>query len=129
MEKDQKKLKNYKKLFIEFREIPDSFFDHIFDFGSLDDESEKLYLNEMIKQKFRNNWGFIQDEINESIELYKHLLSKSHQFAKLKSFDTKSSISLRDAARTLKIWEYLLNDDLTLNLFIDPEEFRAMEAI
>ncbi|KAJ5068828.1 hypothetical protein M0811_12134 [Anaeramoeba ignava] len=114
-------LKRIRESIYRVHSIPDSFFDYIYDFGNLEENIEKEYLQQMIQKQFQDSWGFTEKEINKIIDIYKHLLFKSHHFTKDKSIDKKSSISLRDANRALEIWSFLMNFKLTINLFLNSK--------
>ncbi|KAJ5069103.1 hypothetical protein M0811_11859 [Anaeramoeba ignava] len=124
------KTKDFKKIenaIYRVHEIPDSFFDHIYDFGALDEQSEKHYLVQMINKALGKTWGLIQSQNEQVVEFYKELLFRSHRFTRQNSIDPESAVSLRDASRALKILKYIIDNKEVYSFFLSEGELNELK--
>lgn len=91
-----------RRLVYRVREIPSSLFPLIWDFGTLNDESEKKYILQMVQksvigQKYPTQSAFIVDVLNQSQNFM-----RSRQ-------DECSFVSLRDVERALVVFTWFSN--------------------
>ena len=87
--------------------LPASMLPIIWDFGQLNDQVERLYVAQIVKEKF-TNLGLSPDQVNLVIEL----LSVSQKFMRTQRNEC-SFVSLRDVQRVLKVIQwFLLNGEV-----------------
>ena len=89
-----------RRLVYRVKEIPESLFPLIWDFGTLNDKTEKSYIIQMIKQRFP-----VLDRDPRS-DLLVRVLCCSQRFMRRQK-DECSFVSLRDVERTLTVLEWL----------------------
>ncbi|KAJ5070298.1 hypothetical protein M0811_11146 [Anaeramoeba ignava] len=116
------KLKNNKKRDIQkavyrVHPIQDSFFEDIFDFGNLSEEAEKKYITEMVQNVTKEYGQFMIKIKNQDINNFTEIICYSHDFIRKNSNDPKSSVSLRDVSRILRIWKWTLESSINEPLF------------
>eukprot|EP00761_Pharyngomonas_kirbyi_P011055 gb/GECH01011079.1/.p1 GENE.gb/GECH01011079.1/~~gb/GECH01011079.1/.p1 ORF type:complete len:1561 (+),score=386.09 gb/GECH01011079.1/:1-4683(+) len=82
--------------------MADSFVDHMFDYGSLSEQSERLYVDAIIKKYISHPTN--QDE-KEFLELFKQLLCMSQSFIR-ENLRESSAVSLRDIERSVRLLKW-----------------------
>ena len=80
--------------------FPQSFFDHVYDFGHLCDEAEDTYIKEICKQNLTEAFGA------RFIDYFIGIVRKSHEAARFMSPDGPSAVSLRDATRAVQLFRW-----------------------
>ncbi len=90
-----------RNLVYRVNELPVAFYDHIYDFGHLCDESEETYIEEICRH------GLSEANFSKNcIDYYASVIKKSHQVAKAMSADPDSAVSLRDATRAVQLFRW-----------------------
>ena len=86
-----------------------SFYDHIYDFGHLNDEAESTYIEEICQHSLpKTSAGMVQDFVT--------LLRKSHLAARAMSPDPDSAVSLRDTTRAAQLFRWFCDSRAGQNL-------------
>ena len=85
--------------------LPQSFFDHVYDFGHLCDEAEDTYIEEICRQNLTTDFD------PHSIEQFIKTVRKSHKVARFMSPDGPSAVSLRDATRAVQLYHWFRNTE------------------
>ena len=89
-----------RRLVYRVKEIPASMFPLIWDFGTLDSDTEKMYVGQMIEKLV------LEEEVaREDGPLLLGVLSTCQRFMRRQT-DECSFVSLRDVERTLKVSEW-----------------------
>jgi hypothetical protein len=79
--------------------LPLAFYDHIYDFGHLCDESENTYIDEICQ------YGLPKSICSDdNVKQFIGIIQKSHKVAREMSVDRESAVSLRDASRAVQLF-------------------------
>jgi len=90
--------------------LPASMLPIIWDFGQLNDDIEKLYISQIVNQRFKiNNYAGNASLTQNHINLIINLLSTSQKFMRSQKNEC-SFVSLRDVQRTLTVIQWFLNN-------------------
>ena len=85
--------------------LPASMLPLIWDFGQLNDEIERLYIAQIVNERFsKNEMGLGEEQIKLIVEL----LSASQKFMRYQN-DECSFVSLRDVQRVLTVIQWFLS--------------------
>ncbi|KAJ5068534.1 hypothetical protein M0811_02467 [Anaeramoeba ignava] len=119
----QEEMKLLRRAVYRVHAIPDSFFDDIFDYGILSQNSEQRYIEKMIQ----NSFSEIDAKKNQIVTnreatfiLLSRVLFECHNFLRENSNDERSAVSLRDTSKALRIFKWLLTEKIG-NLIIDSK--------
>ena len=83
--------------------LPASMLPLIWDFGQLNEHVEKLYINQIVREKLTTRLGNSEDDIKLVVEL----LAKSQEFMRNQNNEC-SFVSLRDVQRVLTVLEWFM---------------------
>ena len=94
--------------------LPAAMLPIIWDFGQLSDEVEKLYINQIVNERFRaNNYAHNIGLNVDQIDLIVSLLSNSQKFMRSQQNEC-SFVSLRDVQRVLALIQWFLKNGQTI---------------
>ncbi len=107
--------------------LPASMLPIIWDFGQLNDDIEKLYISQIVNQRFKiNNYAGNASLTQNHINLIINLLSTSQKFMRSQKNEC-SFVSLRDVQRTLTVIQWFLNNGKIMNDDGEEESFDDAE--
>ncbi|KAG2374157.1 hypothetical protein C9374_010994 [Naegleria lovaniensis] len=87
--------------------LPDSFIDHVYDFGSLSIETERIYIRSMLQKGLRAY--VIHTQHNPTLEIFVDLICTSQQFVR-EAMHEVSVVSLRDVKRSVQVFSWLFEE-------------------
>ena len=93
--------------------LPDTMMEHVWDFGELYEEQEKLYIKRMVERMRHEDQ--VDDEVQISMSsklerLFAELIFKSQQFIRIKERSSCLFVSLRDVDRCLRLYKWIRNN-------------------
>ena len=98
----------------------------IWDFGQLNDDIERLYISQIVNQRFKaNNYAGNTNLTQNDINLVINLLSTSQKFMRSQKNEC-SFVSLRDVQRTLTVIQWFLSNGYSAQI-VDNDETYAEE--
>ena len=106
--------------------LPDSFVDHVFDFGSLTQETEREYIRSMLHKSLKKYYYNAQD-ISKTLDFFVGLIHTSQQFIRDTMFEP-SAVSLRDVRRCVTVFSWLFDEHKngSTSVFSDILDFKTL---
>ncbi|EFC45119.1 hypothetical protein NAEGRDRAFT_79490 [Naegleria gruberi] len=95
--------------------LPDSFVDHLYDFGSLSDGVERLYIGSMLRQSLKKylkadeNGKITNETVRQAVNFFESLIHASQVFIR-QTMHEESSVSLRDVRRCIQVFYWLVEE-------------------
>ena len=96
--------------------MPSSFSDHIYDFGRLSDQEERVYIEEICRHALSKTFS------TPNVSNFTQLLIKSHEVARKLSADEPSAVSLRDATRAASLFRWFRTSEAGRKMTEDTEQ-------
>lgn len=87
--------------------LPDSFVDHVYEFGSLSIETERIYIRSMLQKGLRSYVTHAQQ--NLALDVFVDLICTSQQFIR-DTMHEVSVVSLRDVKRAVQVFSWLFEE-------------------
>lgn len=102
-----------KKLVYRVHELPESLMDLVSDFGALSNETERIYIDAILKRELPIGPGSQQDpnalrDYKVFIGSFVRLVYESQHFIREISMNERSVVSLRDVARASRVFRWFL---------------------
>eukprot|EP01080_Neovahlkampfia_damariscottae_P004913 gene4913-8502_t len=94
---------DYHKLTYYVKPISESLIEHIFDYGTLSEQVEKMYIKSILQIDLTKNT--FEVELDGFFSVFTELIFHSQNFIR-KCFNDKSLVSLRDVVRCIKIFQF-----------------------
>ena len=86
--------------------LPETALEYVWDFGTLHPSVESLYIRAMLEKGLKNIPESYQRHGNNFFQMFTDLISHSHRFIR----DLKGTVSLRDVARVVKLFNWFQSD-------------------
>eukprot|EP01043_Picozoa_sp_COSAG02_P008916 COSAG02_NODE_294_length_25426_cov_719.561298_2_plen_6193_part_00 len=100
------------------RQLPETLYEFIWDYGTLNREEEKRYIESMLKKSFSDtNRAAVAGRVlklspedeRRFVRLFAEMVGQSHDFIRKAHGDEVSVVSLRDVARCIKLFQWFFD--------------------